>query len=107
MSTARHRVLKRLTDQVLEEPDLEGMSQLLTGELPRALGLTGATLLLWDRKLDTFQAVVAGETRIKSIEPGQEAVSAPEARYLISEGELIETAGGKGEGALLPLMARS
>jgi signal transduction histidine kinase len=107
MSTARHRVLKRLTDQVLEQPDLEGMSQLLTQELPRALGLTGATLLLWDRKLDTFQAVVAGETRIKSIEPGQDAVAAPEARYLISEGELIETAGGKGEGTLLPLMARS
>jgi signal transduction histidine kinase len=106
-TTASNRVLKRLADQVLERPDLEGLSHLLTQELPRALGLIGATLLLWDRKLNTFQALVEGETRIKSIEPGDEAVAAPEARYLISEGELIETAGGKGDGALLPLMARS
>jgi signal transduction histidine kinase len=106
-TTTRNRILKRLADQVLEGPDLEGLSHLLTQELPRALGLVGATLLLWDRKLNSFQALVEGETRIKSIEPGQESVSAPETRYLISEGELIETAGGKGEGALLPLMARS
>lgn len=82
------------------------MSYLLTHDLPQALGLKGATLLLWDRKLDSFQAVVAGDTRIKIVEPG-EGVAAPEARYLISDGELIETAGGTGEGALLPLMARS
>jgi signal transduction histidine kinase len=107
MSPTRSRVLKRLADQVLERPDLEGLSHLLTQELPRGLGLVGATLLLWDRKLNTFQAMLEGETRIKSIEPGKEVVASPEARYLISEGELIETAGGKGEGALLPLMARS
>jgi signal transduction histidine kinase len=106
-TTARNRILKRLADQVLERPDLEGLSHLLTQELPRGLGLVGATLLLWDRKLNTFQALVEGETRIKSIQPGGDTVAAPEARYLISEGELIETAGGKGEGALLPLMARS
>jgi signal transduction histidine kinase len=98
---------RRLADQVLELPDLEGLSHLLTQELPRTLGLSGATLLLWDRKLNSFQAVASGETRIKNIELGQEGVATPEARYLISEGELIETAGGSGEGALLPLMARS
>jgi signal transduction histidine kinase len=98
---------RRLADQVLELPDLEGLSHLLTQELPRTLGLAGATLLLWDRKLNSFQAVVAGETRIQSLELGQEDAAAPEARYLISEGELIETAGGSGDGALLPLMARS
>jgi signal transduction histidine kinase len=108
MSSKPHSATtRRLADQVLELPDLEGLSQLLTQELPRSLGLSGATLLLWDRKLNSFQAVVAGETRMKSIELGQEGVAAPEARYLISEGELIETAGGSGEGALLPLMARS
>jgi signal transduction histidine kinase len=107
MSSARNRILKRLAEEVLEQPDLDGMSQLLTQELPRCLGLAGATLLLWDRKLNTFEALAAGETRIRSIMPGGEAVAAPEARYLISEGHLIETASGSGEGALLPLMARS
>jgi signal transduction histidine kinase len=107
MSSTRTRVLKRLAEEVLEEPDLDGLSQLLTQELPRCLGLAGATLLLWDRKLNSFEALAVGETRIKSIQPGGEAVPAPEARYLISEGSLIETAGGSGEGALLPLMARS
>jgi len=99
--------LKTLVDHVLEQPDLEGLSHLLTQELPRSLGLSGATLLLWDRKLNTFSALTAGETLIKSIELGHESVSSPEARYLISDGELIETAGGRGEGALLPLLARS
>jgi signal transduction histidine kinase len=107
MSSARTRVLKRLAEEVLEQPDLDGLSQLLTQELPRCLGLSGATLLLWDRKLNSFEALAVGETRIKAIQPGGEAVAAPEARYLISEGALIETAGGTGEGALLPLMARS
>jgi len=107
MSSARNRILKRLAEEVLEQPDLDGLSQLLTQELPRCLGLAGATLLLWDRKLNTFEALAVGETRIRSIMPGGEAVAAPEARYLISEGHLIETATGSGEGALLPLMARS
>ena len=107
MSTARTRILKRLAEEVLELPDLDGLSQLLTQQLPQCLGLSGATLLLWDRKLNSFEALAVGETRIKSIQPGGEAVAAPEARYLISEGALIETAGGSGEGALLPLMARS
>ena len=107
MSAARTKFLKRLAEEVLEQPDLDGLSQLLTQELPQCLGLTGATLLLWDRKLNSFEALAVGETRIKTIQPGGEAVAAPEARYLISEGSLIETAGGSGEGALLPLMARS
>jgi signal transduction histidine kinase len=107
MSSARNRVLKRLAEEVLEQPDLDGLSQLLTQELPRCLGLAGATLLLWDRKLNSFEALAVGETRIRSIMPGGEAVAAPDARYLISEGTLIETASGSGEGALLPLMARS
>jgi signal transduction histidine kinase len=107
MSSERARVLKRLAEEVLEQPDLDGLSQLLTQELPKCLGLSGATLLLWDRKLNTFEALAVGETRIKSISPGGDSVPAPEARYLISEGTLIETAGGSGEGALLPLMARS
>src|SRR5688572_7912668 len=100
MTATANRTLKHLVDHVLEQPDLESLSHLLTQQLPRALGLSGATLLLWDRKLNSFQAVPAGETHIKRIELGEEAVAAPDARYLISDGELIETAGGKGDGAL-------
>ncbi len=107
MTLAGTKSLKRLVEHVLEQPDLEGLSHLLTHELPRVLGLAGATLLLWDRKLNTFSALAAGETNIRHIELGRESVASPEARYLISDGELIETAGGRGEGALLPLLARS
>ena len=35
MSSARNRVLRRLAEEVLEQPDLDGLSQLLTQELHR------------------------------------------------------------------------
>jgi signal transduction histidine kinase len=98
--------LRRLADEVLEVPDLVSLTQLLTRELPRALGVESVTLLLWDRKLDSFETLSRDETRQASLESAPAAV-APEARYLLAEGVLIETPSGKGGDVLVPLQARS
>jgi signal transduction histidine kinase len=100
------QALQRLADQALESPDLAHLIQLLTRELPQTMGLARVTLLLWDRKLESFETVAGGETPGHA-KPGEVNVPAPEARYFISEGTLLETPGGKGEGVLLPLLARS
>ena len=81
------------------------LARLLTQELPPALGVPRATLLLWDRKLESFESLPSGETPTPPLRPGEAGTSGT--RYLISEGQILETPGGGGEGALLPLMARS
>ena len=101
------QALQRLADLALESPDLAHLFQLLTRELPETMGLARVTLLLWDRKLESFETVAGGETHGQSVKPGESNVPAPEARYFISEGTLLETPGGKGEGVLLPLLARN
>jgi signal transduction histidine kinase len=110
MTASRTSLLRRLTDRVLEAPDLEGLVQLLTRTLPETLDVEGARLLLWDRKLETFEGLSlvlqGGETRIEPLRPAAPGSPLPEARYLISEGQVLETP-GQGEGALVPLMARS
>jgi signal transduction histidine kinase len=110
MTASRTSLLRRLTDRVLEAPDLEGLVQLLTRTLPETLDVEGAHLLLWDRKLETFEGLSlvlqGGETRIEPLRPAAPGSPLPEARYLISEGQVLETP-GHGEGALVPLMARS
>jgi signal transduction histidine kinase len=110
MTASRTSLLRRLTDRVLEAPDLEGLVQLLTRTLPETLDVEGARLLLWDRKLETFEGLSlvlqGGETRIEPLRPAAPGSPLPEARYLISEGQVLETP-GHGEGALVPLMARS
>ena len=65
MSPARaaKRPLRRLADEVLEVPDLASLTQLLTRELPPALSAESVTLLLWDRKLDSFETLSKDETR--------------------------------------------
>lgn len=87
---------------------LEGLARLLTRQLPKALGLPGATLLLWNRKLDSFESLSPGETQLKPLrsEAG-DGVEAPRARYLLSEGQLLENPGGTDQGVLVPLLARS
>jgi signal transduction histidine kinase len=105
--SSRSAALRRLTEQALEAPDLDALARLLTRTLPSTLRVASATLLLWDRRLDTFQALIPGETRIRSLRPEDPGLPAPEARYLISDGRIIETREGRAEGALLPLMARS
>jgi len=99
--------LRRLADKVLEAPDLAALAQLLTRSLPETLRIPEATLLLWNRTLDSFEALSPGETRPRPVRPGQDRVPAPAARYLLSDGEVLETPGGEGEGVLVPLMARS
>jgi signal transduction histidine kinase len=98
----RSSALARLADEVLEARDLADLSSLLTGTLPAILRLESAQLLLWDHKLESLEAPNGVETR-----EAASGSAAAEARYLISEGQLLETAGGAGDGILLPLMARS
>ena len=104
---SRSPALRRLADEVLEAPDLGALAGILTRSLPHAFGMPEATLLLWNRKLDSFEALSPGETRPRPVRPGQDGVPAPAARFLLSEGEVLETRGGDGDGVLVPLMARS
>jgi signal transduction histidine kinase len=97
--------LRRLADRALEVPDLDALAPLLTRDLPEALDIEDATLLLWDRKLDSFE-VLSCQGKVGGLKPGQ-VVEAPEARFLLSEGVLLETPAGRGEGVLVPLLARS
>jgi len=99
-----------MADRVLEVPDLDGLARLLTRELPAALDVPDATLLLWDRKLDSFQVLSSGGAAGQALAPGQ-MVDAPEARFLLSDGLLLETPtrppGRSRDGVLVPLLARS
>src|SRR5262249_18065762 len=107
MKGSRVPALRRLADEVLEVPDLDGLTRLLTRSLPEALAVGGASLLLWDRKLESFEGLAPEETRIHAVRPGGPEIPAPNARYLLSDGEVLETPTRDGEGTLVPLMARS
>lgn len=104
--TSRAPALGRLVDRVLEATGADDLARILTRELPAALGVSGATLLLWNRKLDSFEALTGTETHIRPFRPGAAPVPAPEAGFLLSDGEVLETRQG-GDGVLVPLMARS
>jgi signal transduction histidine kinase len=99
-------LLRRIADEVLESADLEGVAALLVRGVPSAVGAAGATLLLWDRKLEAFEALSPHETRRRPIQTG-EGVPAPQARYLVSGGQAVDTGAQGAEGALVPLLARS
>src|SRR6266536_2417932 len=99
--------LGRLADRMLEAATLDALARLLTADLPEALGIGSAALLLWNRKLDSFEGLTPGETNLASLRPEGPAVTVPEAGCLLSEGTLLPTRGGNGEGVLVPLMARS
>ena len=106
-SRTRTPALRRLAEQVLEAPDVEDLTRILTRSLPGALGLDGASLLLWDRNLDIFEGFSPHETQNRQVRPDEPGPGVPPARYLLSEGVLLETPGRGGEGTLVPLMARS
>ncbi|HVR70545.1 MAG TPA: histidine kinase dimerization/phospho-acceptor domain-containing protein, partial [Vicinamibacteria bacterium] len=100
-------VLRRLAERVLETPDLDALARLLTVELPRALRLRGATLLVWDRKLERFQTVKPGESHVRPVSGRTPDASTPHPRWLVSEGSLLETPGASTDAALVPLRART
>jgi signal transduction histidine kinase len=92
---------------MLEAATLEALARLLTEALPQALGIEKAALLLWNRKLDNFEALTPGETHLSALRPDSPA-PIPESGFLLSEGTLLPTTkGGQGDGVLVPLMARS
>ena len=92
---------------MLEAATLEALARLLAEALPRALGIEQASLLLWNRKLDSFEALTPGATHLSALPPDSPAVPLPDAGFLLSEGTLLPTRSATGEGVLVPLMARS
>jgi len=92
---------------VLEASDLASLARCLTVDLPRALGAPGASLLVWDRRLETFETVELLESGALHPAPAQPDPKAPRPRWLVSDGQLLETRRGKDEGTLVPLLARN
>jgi signal transduction histidine kinase len=91
----------------MEAVSLEVLAGLLTSELAKALGIAGAELLLWNRRLDSFETLTPGETRLSTLRPGGSPASAPDAGFLLADGGLLPTRSGRRDGVLVPLQARS
>jgi len=109
LSAGRRRTaLGRIADGILESPDLASLTRLLTRDLPRALEAGGASLLLWDRRLESFEGLGLDEAgRLITVRPEAADPGGPGARWLLSDGQLLETAAKEQEGMLVPLLARS
>jgi signal transduction histidine kinase len=108
--TSRAPALRRIAEQVLETANVEDLARLLTRTVPEALGLDGARLLLWNRKLDDFSFLSEGETQLVSCQPAvpeDPEPEPPQAGFLISDGVLLPTPEPRGTGVLVPLIARS
>ena len=68
--TSSRAVLGRLAERVLEAPDLPSLTRLLTEDLPRVLEAHDATLLLWDRRLESFEGLALAEGgRLRTFAP--------------------------------------
>jgi signal transduction histidine kinase len=109
LSSGRRRTaLGRIADGILESPDLPSLTRLLTEDLPRALEARDASLLLWDRRLESFEGLALDDGgRLVTRPPEAAGPGGPRTRWLLSEGHLLETAAGAQEGMLVPLLARS
>jgi signal transduction histidine kinase len=108
LRTNRRAALDRLSDRILEVGDLRALTRCLTEDLPRALGARKATLLLWDRRLESFEGLALTKGgRVQTFEPQAADREGPRPRWLLSEGQLLETSGREGDGTLLPLLTRS
>lgn len=92
---------------MLEAATLDALARLLTEALPAALGIDRAALLLWNRKLDHFDALTPGETHLAALGPDSPPAPVPDAGFLLSDGTLLRTKSDSGDGVLVPLMARS
>lgn len=104
----RRTAIRRIAARILEAPDLAALARALTLELPRALDADGATLLIWDRRLESFELVEVapgGALRRVSLQAGPAQTGAP--RWLLSDGQVLETQGQQGGGILVPLLART
>jgi signal transduction histidine kinase len=106
MSLPLPTALRRLADALFEVPDLGGLCRLLAESLPDLLGVSQAAVLVWNRRLDAFEGLIPGKTKLQPVE-SQPDGTVPETRYLLSDGALLDTGGERGEGTLLPLIARS
>ncbi len=107
LTSRRRATLAALADRVLEAPDLLGLTRLLTVELCQALSAESASLLLWDRRLESFESLALDEAgRLRRLRP-EGGSQGPRTRFLISEGQLIETSPDAAELTLVPLLARS
>ena len=99
--------LHRLADQVLESTEGKDLSRLLTQNLPGLVGVESVLFLRWDRRLQSFEGLEGGDpSQARVMALGGEGVPSSETRYLLSDGSLLETS-GRGEGTLVPLVARS
>jgi signal transduction histidine kinase len=108
LRSSRCAALDRLSDRILEAGDLPALTRCLTRDLPSVLGADGATLLLWDRRLESFEGVALGpDGRLRTFEPQATEREGPRPRWLLSDGQLLETSRGEGNGTLVPLLARS
>src|SRR4030065_782 len=72
--------LGRIADGVLESPDLPSLTRLLTEDLPRALEARDGTLLLWDRRLESFEGLgLADGGRLVTFRPEGAGAGGPQA----------------------------
>jgi signal transduction histidine kinase len=108
LRSGRRTALGQIADRVLEAPDLLSLTRLLTEDLPRALDARDAALLLWDRRLEGFEGLDVGDGgRLRTFSPEVSGPGGPKTRWLLSEGQLVETSPEAQEGMLVPLLARS
>jgi len=108
LTSRRRATLATLAERVLEAPDLLGLTRLLTVELRQALAAESASLLLWDRRLESFESLALDEAgRLRRLRPPGGSPKGPRTRFLVSEGQLVETSPDATNEMLVPLLARS
>jgi len=108
LTSRRRATLAALAERVLEAPDLSGLTRLLTVELRQALSAESASLLLWDRRLESFESLALDEAgRLHRLRPPGGSPKSPRTRFLVSEGQLVETSPDAANEVLVPLLARS
>jgi signal transduction histidine kinase len=105
--TRRRTTLAHLAERVLQAPDLRALTRLLTQDLAGALHAKDVSLLLWDRRLETFEGLAIGPAgRLRGFPPEATGPQGPKTRWLLSDGQLLETPSCDGSGMLVPLLAR-
>ncbi len=105
---SRRAALQRLGERILEIPELPALIRCLTEDLPRTLGARDATLLLWDRRLESFHGVALAKSgALRTFDPQVAVPQGPRPRWLLSDGRLIETAEDGSASVVVPLLARS